>query len=284
MKKLIAMLLALALVASFGVTSVFAASPSNADSSKLFGYRADTEDANQGYLGAQKDLAGQVRDLWQEWDLEHRYLVETGASAAEIAALDNSYAAEMNILKNESKINGLGLDAFDLYKWDETTETWVLDKTIDMFDMSKTFADGWLDAKDVVSALGQDIGRSEEAEANFTYWENYYKAKAAKDSAKAADNAAKTAAWNTYLASDRTALDKAIYNVAAANIDAQRALTNAKAAMADAKADWGTALNTYKSTVNVKVAEAQADYYVAVADAYQEAVAGAISEIYALLG
>jgi len=108
--------------------------------------------------------------------------------------------------------------------------------------------------------------------------------KAAEDKAKDADAAAKTAAWNAYLASGRTELDKAVYDVAAANIKAQRALTNAKQAVADAKAQFATAQSTWKSTVEVKVAQAQAEYYVAVADAYADAVSEAVAAIYDALG
>ncbi len=261
MKKLIAMLLAVALVASFGATAAFAGI-SNADSAKYFSRWIGFDQDQQDWFADKGDFAVEVRDLWQQYDLDSK---KPGLSASDKATLYAEFAAELATLKQENAQSKYGLAA-DLF-----------DPTQDSFDM-------WQLAKQEVTDAGDLEDFYAQYEATDTYWKNYYTKKAAEDSAKGADAAAKTAAWNAYLASGRTELDKAVYDVAAANIKAQRALTNAKQAVADAKAQFATAQSTWKSTVEVKVAQAQAEYYVAVADAYADAVSEAVAAIYDALG
>ena len=261
MKKLIAMLLAIALVASFGVTSAFAGI-TNADSAKLYERVIATDKERQSFFGAKSSLASDVAALWQQFDLD---MSDPTMSASDKQAKYTEFAAELKALEVENSVNGYGLAAA------------LFDPTADRFTT-------WQDAKDAARAAGAAKAQTTTWEAYDTYWKNFYTAQAAKDKARGEDSAAKTKALNTYLASDRSAMDRAIYDVAVANVEAQRALTNAKQAVADAKAEFAQAQNTWKDTVNVKVAQAQAEYYVAVADAYSAAVSDAVAAIYDALG
>ena len=262
MKKLVAMLLALALVASFGVTSAFAAySFSNADSAKLYGMWIGENQDWQDYYADVLSLNGEVGALWQQYDLD---MNDNTLSAAEKVQKTKEMEAQLKALKVDNDVNKLGLPAF-------------------LFDINSDPLTAWQATKTIGAQVGGYKSTQETLEAENTFWKSFYTEQAAKDKARSEDNTAKNKALLAYLASDRTDVDKAIYDVAIANVAAQRALANAKAAVADAKADFAKAQSSWKSAVDVKVAEAQAEYYVAVADAYSAAVGEAVSAIYAAL-
>lgn len=266
MKKLIAMLLCVAMVAAMGV-SAFADYPwTNADSSRYFGHWADDHaDAADDARDA-KDFSQTLVDLWKDYD---EAIHNGDLSAQEKADAKQELIDELKALKDD-----------DDWKIAQAYPNLFVVTVGDGAEAEKAIED----AAAVAKAFGDAAKALDRAEANDLYYENYYAKKAAVDAAKTADKAAKTAAYNKFLASDRTELDRAVYDVAVANIDAQRALTNAKAAVADAKAEFAQAQQTWKDTVNVKVAEAQAEYYVAVAAAYSDAVSEAVDAIYAALG
>ncbi len=269
MKKLVAILLALALVASFGVTSAFAAlSISNADSAKLFGYEIDTDKDKQDMWGDRKALADEVATIYQDWELDYLALKNAGKSddSAEIKTLNATNSAKLAALA--ATADGWAIVGWGLFDYATPADAF----------------DGWQNAKQASSAAGANKKAFTTEEAYDTYWKNFYTKQAAIDDANGKDSAAKTKALNAYLASDRTEMDKAIYDVAVASVDAKRALADAKAAVADAKAEFAKAQTTWKNTVDVKVAQAQAEYYVAVADAYNDAVSEAVAAIYDALG
>ncbi len=258
MKKLIAMLLCVALVAAMGVTSFADFKATNEDSSRYWGHMADDDAAAATAAQKKSNLAAEVEALWKDYE----EILHSDDHTQE----EKDMAKEM--LKSDLEVlgeNKRGLDA-------------------KLFDAESDPNEMIVTANQAKKDAAKDAADKEKDVANDTYKENYYAKKAAADKDKAADNAAKAAAWNAYLASDRTDLDAAIYEVAVANVDAQRALANAKAAVADAKAEFAQAQKTWKDTVNVKVAEAQADYYVAVAAAYNDAVSEAVAAIYDALG
>ncbi len=263
MKKLVAMLLALALVASFGVTAAFADySFSNADSAKLYGLWIDENIDAQDFWGDVGALNSEVGALWQQYDLD---MNDGTLSAAEKVQKTKEMEAQLKALKVDNDVNKLGLPAA-------------------LFDITSDPLEAWQATKVIGADVGARKARQETLEAENTFWKSFYTKQAAADKARGEDNTAKNKALLAYLASDRTDVDKAIYDVAIANVAAQRALTNAKAAVADAKAEFAKAQSSWKSAVDVKVAEAQAEYYVAVADAYSAAVGDAVAAIYAALG
>lgn len=265
MKKLIAMLLCVALVAAMGVTS-FAYSWTNADSSRYYGHLSDDHSDWADDWRDAKAYAEEIEALWKDYD---EFIHNGDHSAQQIADARTQLIDELKALKDEDDYGLAKLypNLFQVTTGDHAEALQAIEDAAAYVTLAKN------------SAEANDKQAAEDA-----HYENYYAKKAAADKAKAADKAAKTAAYNAFLASDRTDLDKAVYDVAVANIDAQRALANAKAAVADAKADFAQAQQTWKDTVNVKVAEAQAEYYVAVAAAYSDAVAEAIDAIYAALG
>ncbi len=266
MKKLIAMLLCVAMVAAMGV-SAFADYPwTNADSSRYFGHLADDDAIIADDARDAADFMGKVVDLWKDYD---EFIHNGDHTAEQINDAIVELSDELKALKDADAWGYAKLNP-DLFKVTKGDHAEAQKNVTDAAAFKKTASD--------------DAAKYDKMEANALYRENYYAQKAAVDAAKAADKAAKTAAYNKYLASDRTDLDAAVYAVAVANIDAQRALTNAKAAVADAKTDFAQAQQTWKDTVNVKVAEAQAEYYVAVAAAYSDAVSEAVAAIYDALG
>ncbi len=157
---------------------------SNADYAKLYTARTKTDKYLQKDYSKKADFSKEVSEVYQEWDLKRRYYEEAN-KAEEIKTLDTVMEARLTALEAENKANQYGLDK--LFSADASST-------------NEELLTAWQEAKQTALDYEKAAMEKETNAASDTYLKNYYTSQAKRDAEKEADEDARTAALNDYIA------------------------------------------------------------------------------------
>lgn len=288
MKKLIAMLLCLALVASFGVTSAFALTFTNADSADMYWNAVADKEGHVARMNANADMATAVEEILYDYDMAcwkahqagltgkaYDMAVATARSDAQLAlkALSATDAKAAAAVKNAA-----GYDVFNI------------DVLLDNGDYNQL--DG------IISNFKATAAAEQDAADWFAVYAKYYQKLADDEAAAIAEKEAIAAAEKALaekIAKATKGIDastpagKLLYDATVSKMFAEESLTAAKKAAETAKkaiavAQKGAytdaqaailnaqafAYNQLASDINTAVEDYVDSVYVAIADFYAE--------------
>lgn len=264
MKKLIAMLLAFALVASFGVTAAFAKTAPDADTAFGDIWSKDPTDPGAALYTARATALGNQAKMYD-------------AIATAAAKYEKVFNDPTSTKDQRDKAADTFQDTLDSLK--ATYGKYVPASMANIFDEA------------YYNAFSAD---KTGAEGYNAVWASTQKSTATASKAVQELNAAEALLDNAYQRSQKTSMDASTLAIGIAKLEAAKALADGQAAAAAAKAGAASAQATAKSLINTAlaaakeeaqaaVARAQTDAYNQLSAAYATAVASVWEEVAAYI-